>query len=84
MEVSGQLHDPVTLPPRKEPVVPLGRRLGVPQRQAGHSGEKKNSQPLPGLELPIIQPVAQCYTTELSQLLQETEYGGEFMYTIFC
>jgi hypothetical protein len=31
-------------------------------------GEEKNSQALPGLETPIIQPVAQRYTTELSQL----------------
>jgi hypothetical protein len=31
--------------------------------------KKKNFQPLPGLETPIIQPVAQSYITELSQLL---------------
>jgi hypothetical protein len=30
--------------------------------------ERKNSQPLPGLETPIIQPVAQRYTTELSRV----------------
>jgi hypothetical protein len=29
------------------------------------AGEEKNSQPLPGLETPIIQPVAQRYTIEL-------------------
>jgi hypothetical protein len=44
----------------------LDRSLGGPQSQSGHSGEKKNSQPLPGLEPLIIQPIAQCYTTELS------------------
>jgi hypothetical protein len=35
----------------------------------GHSagGDEKNSQPLPGLEPPIIQPVAQRYTTELER-----------------
>jgi hypothetical protein len=27
--------------------------------------KRKNSQPLPGLETPIIQPVAQRYTAEL-------------------
>jgi hypothetical protein len=32
--------------------------------------KKKNSQPLQGLEPPIIHPVAQCYTTELSWLLR--------------
>jgi hypothetical protein len=31
--------------------------------------KKKNSQPLSGLELPIIQPIAQRYTTELYRLL---------------
>jgi hypothetical protein len=31
--------------------------------------KRKNSQPLPGLEPLIMQPVAQRYTTELSQLL---------------
>jgi hypothetical protein len=43
----------------------VDRRLGEPQSQSGHSGEEKNSQLLPGLEPPIIQPVAQCCTTEL-------------------
>jgi len=31
MEVSGQLHAPVALPPVKEPLVPLDRGLGGPQ-----------------------------------------------------
>jgi hypothetical protein len=47
----------------------LDRRLGGLQSRSGCGGEEKNSQPLPGLELPIIQPVAQRYTTELSRLL---------------
>jgi hypothetical protein len=33
---------------------PLDRRLGGLQNRSGHSGEQKNSQPLPGLEPPII------------------------------
>jgi len=33
-----------------------------PQSGSGHSGEEKNSQPLPELESPIIKPVDQCYT----------------------
>jgi hypothetical protein len=41
--------------------------LSEPQSRSGHGGEKKNSQPLPGLENPIIQH----YTTELSQLLSQ-------------
>jgi hypothetical protein len=43
--------------------------LAGPQSQSGRGGEEKNSQPLPGLEPPIIQPVAQFYTAELSCLL---------------
>jgi hypothetical protein len=45
----------------------MDRRLGGPQSQSGRGDEKKNSQSLPGLEPPIIQPVAQRYTTEISQ-----------------
>jgi hypothetical protein len=30
--------------------------------------KRKISSPYPGLELPIIQPIAQLYTTELSRL----------------
>jgi hypothetical protein len=37
----------------------------LPQSQSGHGGEGKNSQPLPGLKPPIIQPIAQHYPTEL-------------------
>jgi hypothetical protein len=47
----------------------LDRRLGVPQSRSGRGGEEKNSQPLPGLESPIIQLVAQRYTIEVSHLL---------------
>jgi hypothetical protein len=34
----------------------LVRRLGGLQNLSGGGGEEKNSQPIPGLELPIIQP----------------------------
>jgi hypothetical protein len=37
--------------------------------RAGLDVAKKNSQPLPGLEPPIRQPVAECYTTDLSLLI---------------
>jgi hypothetical protein len=39
----------------------------VPQSRSGRGGEEKNSQPLSGPEPSIIQPLAQRYTTELSQ-----------------
>jgi hypothetical protein len=64
MEVSGQLHVPAS-----SPWYPFDRRMDGPQSLSGLTGEEKNSQPLPGLEPPIIQPVAQRYTTELSWLL---------------
>jgi len=47
----------------------MDRRLGGPKSQPGQSGEDKNSQPLLGFKTLIIQPVAQGYETELSQLL---------------
>jgi hypothetical protein len=54
---------------RKSPCYPLDRRLGGPQSLSGRGGEEKNSQPLPTFEPPIIQPLVQCCTTELSRLL---------------
>jgi hypothetical protein len=56
-------------PQRESPWYPLDRRLGGPHIRSGRGGEDKNSQPLPGLELPIIQSVAQRCTTEISRLL---------------
>jgi hypothetical protein len=69
MEVNGQLHAPAALPPGKEQLVPLDRRLGGLQSSSGRGGKDKNSQPLPGLEFQIIQTVTQRYTTELSRFL---------------
>jgi hypothetical protein len=59
-------------PQGKHPSYPLGRRLGGLQSWSGHGGEEKNSQPLPGLEPLIIQPISQNYNTELSWLLIKT------------
>jgi hypothetical protein len=56
-------------PQGKSPCYPLDRRLSGSQSRSGCGGEKKNSQPLPGLKSPIIQPISQRYTTELSRLL---------------
>jgi len=58
MEVSGQLHAPAALLPAKGPWYPLDRRMGGPQSRSEHGGEEKSSQPLSGLESPIIQPSA--------------------------
>jgi hypothetical protein len=62
MEVSGQLY-----PQGKSPWYSLYRRLGGPQKRDGLGAEEKNSQPLPGHETPIIQPIAQRYTTDKPQ-----------------
>jgi hypothetical protein len=73
-------------PEWKIPWYPFYRRLGGPQNRSGRGGEEKNSQPLPGLEPPIIQPVAQRYTTELSQLTYKL-IGIEFCISglhLFC
>jgi len=45
-------------PRERVPWYPLDKRLGGPQSQSGCSSEE-NFQPLPGLETPIIQPIAQ-------------------------
>jgi len=57
--VSGQLHALPLYPQGKSPWYPLDRRLDGPQNHSGCGGEEKNHQPLPSLEPPIIQPVAQ-------------------------
>jgi hypothetical protein len=49
-------------PQGKRPWYPLDRRLVGPQSRSERGGEEKNTQPPPGLEPPIIQPVAQRYT----------------------
>jgi hypothetical protein len=62
---------------------PQGKSLLLPldRSQSGRGGEDKYSQPLPGLETPIIQSVARRYTAELSRLhtpklRYENVYGG--------
>jgi hypothetical protein len=77
MEVSGQLHAQGALIPGKCPWYPLDRRKGGPQNRSGHGGEKKSSQPLPGLEPPIIQTVAQRYTTWAITAPESTEENQE-------
>jgi hypothetical protein len=56
-------------PQGKSPRYALDRRLGGPQSRSGRGGEENNSQPLSVLDPPIVQPVAQRCTAELSRLL---------------
>jgi hypothetical protein len=46
-------------PQAKSPLYPLDRRLGGPLSWSGRGGEERISQSLPGLEPPIIHPLAQ-------------------------
>jgi hypothetical protein len=62
-------------PQGKSPWYPLDRRLCGPQSRFGHGGEEKNFQPLPGLEHPIIQPVALSYPGSWCVTVGE-EYEG--------
>jgi hypothetical protein len=64
-------------PHGRSPWYPLVRRPCGPQCRSGRGGEEKNPQPLPGLELPIIQTVAQRHTTELFRLLVVHKYRTE-------
>jgi hypothetical protein len=49
-------------PQGKSPWYPLDRKLSGPQSRSGNGGEEEISQHKPGLEPPIIHPVAQGYT----------------------
>jgi hypothetical protein len=69
MEVSGQLHAPVALPPGKSPWP--GGCVGPTQSRSGCGSEEKNFPSLSGLQPPIIQLVVQRYTIELSRLIKE-------------
>jgi hypothetical protein len=71
MEASGQIHARPLYPQGKSPWYTFGRR-------SGHGGKEKISEPLPGLDPPIIQPVAQRYITELSRLLRRRDTECKF------
>jgi hypothetical protein len=73
MDVSGQLHAPADLLQGKSLWWPFYRRLCGLRSLSGYGDEEKNSQPLLGLEPPIIQPVDQRYTTELPRLLYKSK-----------
>jgi hypothetical protein len=67
-------------PKGRSPWNTLDRRLGELQSRSGRGGEEKNSQPLPGIEPQIMQPVAQRYTTELTQLPFQTWYVFDILF----
>jgi hypothetical protein len=50
MEVSGQLHSPVALPPGERLRYPLDRRLAGPQNRSGHGVGGQDAEPPPRIE----------------------------------
>jgi hypothetical protein len=62
----------------KSPSYPLDRKPGKPQSQRGHSGEEKNSQPLPGIKPLIIQPRSQHYTKIILQWIVKKQGIEDF------
>jgi hypothetical protein len=73
LELSGKVHALPLYPQEKSPSYPFNRRLEGPQSRYGH-GNENISQPIPGLEPLIIQPIAQRYTAELFWLLDIIVY----------
>jgi hypothetical protein len=74
MKTSGQLHVPAALPPGKEPLIPIGYEAGWVPEPFWTRWWWKKSQPLPGYEPPIIQPVVQrCTTIAVSEVIHAHE-----------
>jgi hypothetical protein len=71
MEMSRHLYAPAALPPGKELLYPLDRRLGGPQSRPGRGGEKKNSPHCPCQESNPGRPARSLATivTELSWIM---------------
>jgi hypothetical protein len=58
----------------KSPWYTLDRRFVGHNSQSGRGGKEKKSQPLSGLDPPIIQPVVQRYTTKLHRFQQVEQF----------
>jgi hypothetical protein len=73
MEMSGQLHASAALSPGKVTLVPIWYEAGwVPEPVWTRLWRETFPAPI-GLEPPIIQPVAHCYTTHQSQAPYEND-----------
>jgi hypothetical protein len=62
--VSGQLHGPAALTPRKEPPVPIGKKAGWALEPVWTTWRKENSLPYrdSNSDPSVVQPVASRYT----------------------
>jgi hypothetical protein len=85
MEMSGQLHAPVALPPGKEPLVPYGLRGWVGPRAILDAAMKRNI-PSPRLESNpwtlIVQPVASRYSDWAYPALCMREYMWNLKFSV--
>jgi hypothetical protein len=61
MEVSGQLHGPAALPPRKRPQYALDMRLSGPQSRPGQLYSKEKSLAFAKNRNLAVQPVVRRY-----------------------
>jgi hypothetical protein len=73
MEVSGQLHAPASSPPEKEPLVPIGWEVGWGPKAGLDAVRRKIPSRYQDSEPPIIQPIAQRCTAELSRLRMKSD-----------
>jgi hypothetical protein len=81
MEITGQLHAPTALQPRRISFrYQLNRRNGGPQSRFGSSGETKNLLPLSGIEILMVHPV--IYLTISSRLTTVHEKKYEYYYSL--
>ena len=77
MEITGQLHAPTALKPRRISFrYQLNRRNGGPQSRFGSSGETKNLLSLSGIEPMMVHPVS--YLTISTHLT--TVYDNKYKY----
>jgi hypothetical protein len=67
MEVSGELHTPTALPPRKKPRYSLYGRLGMPQRRSGGYGKQRDLLLLSGINPGLIGQPARSDTVEFGK-----------------
>jgi hypothetical protein len=92
LEVSSQLHAPSSLPPEKNPPVPIGEEADGPQNRSGRRWEEKILDPT-GTRIPTPQSSSPLYRLrypgssidicEVGSYLQIVRSAGEFISKLF-